>query len=127
LKALTPLALASLLLLAACGDDTANETQSTPETPPAATAPATTGENEVQREGREALDAIGEAGRATGEAAGAAARDLQERAGPAMERAREEGAQALDSAREGLNNLTRSAACQTARAADDADGIAANC
>jgi crotonobetainyl-CoA:carnitine CoA-transferase CaiB-like acyl-CoA transferase len=63
----------------------------------------------------------------TGEAARSALEDLSEAAGPAIDQAREAGSRALDDAKEGLNNATRSAACRTARAAEDADGIAANC
>ena len=101
---LSALAATALLTLAACGEDPAEA----PPPPPAG-------------------EAIEDAARATGDAASSAVQDLRDAAGPAMERAREEGGRALDAAREGLNDLTRGAACQTARAADDAQGIAANC
>ncbi|WP_040326077.1 hypothetical protein [Aurantimonas manganoxydans] len=121
---LVPIALTALLALSACSDETetdaADPAVSTTSEP--APAPSTT-----ERETGEAMEAIGEAGRQTGEAARSALEDLSEAAGPAIDQAREAGSKALDDAREGLNNATRSAACRTARAAEDADGIAANC
>jgi len=129
-KTLLPFALLATLALAACGDDQNNNAAGTPPPPPAATtetAPPPPARSEAGQEAREAGQAIEDAARQSGDAIGAAARDLQERAGPAMERARQEGAEALENAKQGINNLTRSAACQTARAANDAEGIAANC
>jgi hypothetical protein len=115
---LTPLLLVSLLGLAACGDDASQSSQG--ETPPAA-------QTNTQREAGEAVDAIRDAARETGEAARSAADDIGERVGPALDRAAESGREMLDSARDGINNATRNAACSTARAANDAEGIQANC
>ncbi len=117
---LIPIALTALLALAACSDET--ETDAADPAVSTTSAPSTT-----ERETGEAMEAIGEAGRQTGEAARSALEDLSEAAGPAIDQAREAGSKALDDAKEGLNNATRSAACRTARAAEDADGIAANC
>lgn len=117
MKTMLPLALAALLALTGCGDgaDTAAD-----GTPPA-------GQTSTEREVKEAADALRDAGRQTGEAAGAAAQDLKDAAGPALDEARKAGESALDSATQGLNSVTRGAACQTARAANDAAGVAANC
>lgn len=120
---------AALLSLAACGEDPVNDADSNPpgsrEAPAIPEAPQP--ESRTETEAREAGEAIEDAARATGNAAGAAIQDLRDASGPALDRAREEGARALESARDGLNDLTRGAACQTARAANDAEGIAANC
>lgn len=120
---------AALLTLAACGDDPVeNPDNNPPATRDAPSIPESPRpESQTERQTREAGDAIQDAARATGDAAGAAFDDLRNAAGPAMDRAREEGGRALDSAREGLNDLTRGAACQTARGANDVEGIAANC
>lgn len=117
MKSATALLLASLVALTACGDDEAANTPATQEQPDSSTA----------RETNEALDAIGDAARETGEAARSAAEDAAEALGPTLDRAEEAGREALDAAGESVNDITRSAACQTARSADDAEGIAANC
>lgn len=111
-----PLLLAALVALSACGDDT-DRAAGDVGTPPSST----------EEDAREAMDAIGDAVRRTGEAARSAAEDAADALGPALERAGEVGRDALDATREGVNDATRSAACQTSRAAEDAEGIAANC
>lgn len=115
-----PLLLAALLGLAACGDDEAATNEET-----GATAPVE--ENDTWREAGEAMDALGNAARETGEAARSAAEDAADALGPALERAGDAAGELLDRAEEGLNDVTRSAACETAQAADDQEGIEANC
>ncbi|WP_099864657.1 hypothetical protein [Pararhizobium haloflavum] len=114
-----PLLLAALLGLAACGDDAETTTGE-------AGAPAVE-DNDTSRQAGEAADAIGDAARETGEAARSAAEDVGEAVGPALDRAGDLADDMLDSAEEGLNDATRTAACQTARAAEDQEGIEANC
>lgn len=111
-------AFVAMLVLAGCSDEA--------QPPAAATAvpaPATS----TEQQAREAGDALRDAGREVGEAASSAATDVGNAAAPAVQRAKEAGAQALDATRSGLNDLARGAACQTARGANDAAGIAANC
>lgn len=114
-----PLLLAALVTLAACGDDATNgET----DTDLPASEESSTGD-----EAGEAAEAIGNAVRETGEAARSAAEDAADALGPAIDRAGEIADDVMRNAEEGLNDATRAAACQTARAADDQEGIEANC
>lgn len=113
-------ALITLLVLAGCSDEA--------QTPAVVTtAPATTTTTSTEQQAREAGDALRDAGREVGEAASSAATDVGNAAAPAVQRAKEAGSQALDATRNGLNDLAKGAACQTARGANDAVGIAANC
>lgn len=109
-----PILLAALLTLAACGDDGAGDAE----------APA---ESSTADEAGEAGEALEDAARETGEAARSAAEDIGEAIGPALDRAEDVGQELLEGAQEGLNDATRAAACQTARAAEDQEGIEANC
>lgn len=113
-----PILLAALVGLAACGDD--------PDQAGSATAPGIE-ENDTSRETGEAMDAIGNAARETGEAARSAAEDAADAVGPAIDRAGEAARDFMNSAEDTVNDATRSAACQTARAAEDQEGIQANC
>lgn len=109
-------AVIALLVLAGCSEER--------DTPAAATStPAAS----TQQEAREAGTAIRDAGREVGEAASSAAGDIRDAAGPVAERAKAAGAEALDATRNGLNDLAKAAACQTAKGVDDTAGIAANC
>jgi len=107
-----------LTLLAGCSDE-----PGTPAAVQSTAAPATS----TEQQAREAGTALRDAGREVGEAATSAAGDVRDAAAPAVERAKEAGAEALDATRNGLNSLAKGAACQTARGANDAAGIAANC
>jgi hypothetical protein len=71
---------------------------------------------ETKSETNQAIDSIGQAGRDTGQALGSAARDVGQAVAPAV-----------DDLKKGANNVARSLACTTAKGADDAAGIAANC
>jgi hypothetical protein len=102
-----PILLAALVGLAACGDD--------PSQTGNATAPGVE-DNDTSREAGEAMDAIGNA-----------AEDAADAVGPALDRAGEAARDFLNSAEDTVNDATRSAACQTARAAEDQEGIRANC
>lgn len=113
-----PILLAALVGLAACGDD--------PSQTGNATVPGVE-DNDTSREAGEAMDAIGNAARETGEAARSAAEDAADAVGPALDRAGEAARDFLNSAEDTVNDATRSAACQTARAAEDQEGIRANC
>ncbi|MET0258771.1 MAG: hypothetical protein ABW179_09330 [Methylobacterium sp.] len=117
MRAIAP-AFAVLILLAGCSDEA-----TTPASVSSTTVPATS----TEQQAREAGAALQDAGREVGEAASSAAGDVRDAAAPAVERAKEAGAEALDATRNGLNTLAKGAACQTARAANDAAGIAANC
>ncbi|MBB3996996.1 hypothetical protein [Aureimonas pseudogalii] len=117
MRAFAP-ALVALMLLAGCSDE--------PGTPAAVQSTATPATS-TQQQAREAGAALQDAGREVGEAASSAAGDVRDAAAPAVARAKEAGAEALDATRNGLNDFAKGAACQTARGANDAAGIAANC
>lgn len=117
-------ALITLLVLAGCSDEA--QTPAVVTTAPATTTTTTT-TTSTEQQAREAGDALRDAGREVGEAASSAATDVGNAAAPAVQRAKEAGSQALDATRNGLNDLAKGAACQTARGANDAVGIAANC
>ncbi len=129
---LTPFAIAATLALAACGDDapstptaTAPAATTTVTTTTGTTATGTTAAGTARTEAQEAVNAIGRRSRdGPGDRRGRQRGARRRR--PALERAQQATGQAIESARQGLNNLTRDAACQTARAANDTQGVAAN-